>query len=74
MTSNYSGEVPFLKPSDFIEYLPEFGSLVDINFACLLAVRLLKIVSDLHTFDASNEDSPFICEIGHTVHTKIGSQ
>jgi len=63
-----------LQPSYFLKGAPKLTSLIDINLASLLTIRLPKLLSSLQALYSSNEDSPLARQICCTVESEVGGQ
>jgi len=59
-----------VKPVDLVIGRPEFASLVDINFAGLLRIRLAEALASLECSDAGFKDAALAAEICSTGKTE----
>lgn len=61
------GDPAGIEPSDFLERLPQFAGLVDIDLAGLLGVGLAELLADAQGLDALDEDAALRGEVGRAV-------
>jgi hypothetical protein len=66
---------PFrVQPSNLVKCLPELASLIDINLAGLLGIRLSKFLANPESLDSLDEDPTLGGEICGTVEAEVGCE
>lgn len=72
--SNVLAEVFWVEPADPVVRLPQFASLVDVDLAGLLGVRLAELLSNLQGINACLKHTSLAAEIGCAVEPKRGGK
>ena len=66
---------PFrIQPSNLVKCLPELASLIDINLASLLGIRLSKFLTNLESLDSLDEDATLGGEVCGTIKAEVGCE
>lgn len=63
-----------LKPASIVEDSPESGSLVDINLAGLLGIRLAELLAVLEALETAHKHASLAGEVSGTVQTKTAGK
>ena len=65
-SSEVSSKMLGFEPADPLVGRPELAGLVDVDLACLLAVRLAKLLADAQRLEPGHEDPSLAAEVGGT--------
>jgi len=67
-------EMATIEPTNFLIRLPQLASLVDIDLARLLSIRLAELLSDSQGVDTGLEDASFAAQVCSARKSERGSK
>lgn len=67
-------KVTLVEPADLVEGRPELASLIDIDLASLLSIRLSKLLTDPKSIETGFEDPPLATKVCSAAQAKCARE